>query len=208
MNDIQQRTDEWFEERRGKITASRFQDVIAIGRNGKPLKARDDYMLELVHERTSGLPKQEINSRSLSWGREAEEYAVGAYELDSGFLVQAASFITHPMYDFIGGSPDGLVGKDGLIEVKSPHDEKVHLRTWLHGMPEEHTPQVQGNLMCTGRKWLDFISYDPRAAENLRIYVQRIWRDDAYINDFLLPSLVQFNIEVESLVKQIMEKSA
>lgn len=109
MSDIQQRTDEWFEQRRGKITASRFHDVIALGRSGKPLKARDDYMFELMHERTSGIPKQEINSRSLSWGRDIEEYAVDTYELDSGPLAQEASFITHPIYDFIGGSPDGLV---------------------------------------------------------------------------------------------------
>ena len=208
MTDIQQRTDEWFEERRGKITASRFQDVIAIGRSGKPLKARDDYMFELAHERMSGLPKQEVNSRSLSWGREIEGYAVEAYELETGFLVNEAPFIIHPVYDFLGGSPDGKVGNDGLLEIKSPHDEKVHLRTWLDGMPPEHIPQVQGNLMCTGRKWLDFISYDPRAAERFRLYVQRIERNDDYINNTLLPALVQFNLEVQELIKKLEDKAA
>lgn len=206
MSEIEQRTDDWHEQRRGKITASRFVDVVAVGRNGKPLKARDDYMLELVHERTSGIPKQPIRSRSMTWGTDVEAYACEAYELERGLIVVTTGFVTHPEYDFIGGSADGLVGADGLIEIKSPHDEKVHLRTWLEGMPAHHIPQVQGNLMCTGRKWLDFISYDPRAAESLRLYVQRIERDDEYINEFLLPQLIAFNEEVEALVEKLSSK--
>lgn len=206
MNEIEQRSDEWHEQRRGLITASRFADVIAVGRNGKPLKAREDYMLELLHERTSGQPKQPISSRSLTWGTEVEEFARKAYELETGLLVADAGFIVHPAHPFIGGSPDGLVGSDGLIEIKSPHDEKVHLRTWLCSMPSDHTPQVQGNLMCSERLWLDFISYDPRSGEPYRLYIQRIERDDDYINNTLLPGLLQFEKELQALESELHKK--
>ena len=113
----------------------------------------------------------------------------------------------HPRYDFIGASPDGLVSAVGGIEIKSPHDEAVHINTWLCGMPEEHMPQVQGNMMVTGRAWWDFISYDPRQCERLRLYVQRILRDDHFISE-MLGALLQFEAELQQMVAELERKSA
>jgi predicted phage-related endonuclease len=206
---IEQRSEQWFADRAGRITASRFVDAIAMNkRTGAPTAARDTYMRSIVAEILSGRPRHSVSSQSLSWGTEAERFAIQAYELDRGVFVEESGFIVHPEFDYIGGSPDGLVGNDGLIEIKCPHDEQVHIGTWLDGMPTDHIPQVQGNLMVTGRKWLDFISYDPRQSERFQLYVQRIGRDDEYINSVLLPGLHAFWADVQKMVKVIEEKAA
>jgi putative phage-type endonuclease len=206
---IEQRSQEWFEQRAGRITASRFADAIAMNKKtGKPTAARETYMRTLVAEILSGRPRHSVGSQSMAWGTEAEQFAREAYELETGLVVADAGFTTHYQYDYIGGSPDGLVAADGLIEIKCPHDEQVHIGTWLNGMPDDHIPQVQGNMMVTGREWCDFISYDPRQAEPYRLYVQRIKRDEDYIGHLLLPSLLQFWCETQAMVKSIQEKAA
>lgn len=204
---IEQGTDEWLAERAGRITASRFKDVIGVNKSGKFLKARDDYMMELAFERLSGVPKHSVSSQAMQWGTEAEPIARESYELSTGLFVDETGLIVHPSYGFIGGSPDGLVDDDGIIEIKSPHDEKVHIKTWLEGMPEQHMPQVQGNLMVTGRQWCDFISFDPRQAKSYQLYVQRIERDDEYIHD-LLNSLINFEQELQFMIEKITDRAA
>lgn len=204
-----QGSEEWRGQRSGKLTASRFADVMAFDkRTGtKPLDARTKYMQQIVFERTSGSPVHEIGSKSMNWGTEIEEFAREAYELETGNIVQLAEFVLHPVYDFIGCSADGLVGIDGGIESKSPHNEAVHISTLLEGMPECHIPQVQGCMFVTGRKWWDFISYDPRQCERLRLYVQRVYRDDAYISE-LAAHLIQFNKEANAMIEELMKAVA
>lgn len=206
---IEQRSDEWFQQRAGKITASRFADAIAFNtKTGKPTAARQTYMRTLVAEILSGRPRHSVGSQAMTWGTEAEQFAREAYELETGLVVAEAEFTVHYAHDFIGGSPDGLVGQDGLIEIKSPHDEQVHINTLLNGMPDDHKPQVQGNLMVTGREWLDFISFDPRQAPRYQLYIQRIERDEDYISHELLPGLLAFWSEVQAMVKAIQERAA
>lgn len=206
---IEQQTEAWFEQRSGRITASRFADAIAVNKKtGQPTAARQTYMRTVVAEILSGRPKHSISSQALSWGNEAEKFARDAYETETGLVVAKSGFVMHYEFDFIGGSPDGLVGNDGLIEIKCPHDEQVHIGTILEGMPAEHIPQVQGNLMVTGRAWLDFISYDPRQSEPYRLYIQRIERDDEYIDQTLLPGLLRFWDDVQAMVEQIKRRVA
>jgi predicted phage-related endonuclease len=221
---IEQRTDEWRAERAGKLTASCFGDAIAISdvepgavyksgpRKGQPklpesTAARDTYMRTIAFERTSGIPRHEVGSKSLQWGTDVETFAREAYELETGNIVVQSGFVLHPQYDFIGCSPDGLVGAKGGLEMKCPHDEQVHIKTILYGMPEEHIPQVQGNMLVTGREFWDFVSYDPRQKESLRLYVQRIQRDEAYISK-LLAGLLQFNLEVEQMIAALEKQAA
>jgi predicted phage-related endonuclease len=197
----EQRTEDWRAARAGKLTASRFVDVLGTK------AARAKYMREIVFERAAGIAKHEVSSKSLAWGTDVEPFLIEAYELQTGLIVKRSGFLLHPLYPFIGASPDGLVGTDGGIEGKSPHDEAVHIGTWLDGMPSEHYPQVQGNMAVTGRAWWDFISYDPRQAEPFRLYVQRVPRDDAYIAR-LFGELHQFNEEAEALLAQLRRKAA
>lgn len=205
---IEQRTDDWRAQRAGRITASRFADAIAMNKRKptEPTAARTTYMREVVAEILSGRPKHEISSKSLSWGTEAEELARDAYETETGLIVVKSEFVTHPLYDFIGASPDGLIDDVGGLEMKCPHDEQVHVGTMLYGMPADHVAQVQGNLMVTGRKWWDFASFDPRQAPDYQLYIQRIERDDEYIDNVLLPGLLSFWADAQAMLEQAKQK--
>jgi len=203
-----QRSEAWALARAGKITASCFADVIAVRKDGKPTAARQKLMYQLVFERLAGIPRHEVGSKSMDWGTDLEAHAREAYEIETGNIVVESPFLLHPVHDTIGASPDGLVSTDGGIEMKCPHDEAVHIQTWLEGMPEDHIPQVQGNMLVTGRQYWDFISYDPRQGEKWRLYVQRIPRDDDYINNKLLPGLLQFEAELQAMVETLRRKAA
>jgi len=206
----EQGSPEWLAQRAGKLTASTFGDAIAVAKSGKnkgqSTAARERLMLVKAFERTAGIPKSSIDSYSLRWGKDLEPYAREAYEIETGNVVNQVGLIVHPTYDYIAASPDGLIGADGGYESKCPKDEAVHMGTWMHGMPEEHAPQVQGGMMCTGRAWWDFISYDPRCGEKYQLYIERIYRDDEYINTVLLPGLLQFEIELRALVKRLDQR--
>lgn len=221
---IEQRTDAWREQRAGKITASCFGDATAMTdvepgaayksgpRKGQPkvaesTAARETYMRVVAFERTAGIAKHEIGGKALNWGTDIEAFAREAYELATGNIVTESGFLTHPQYDFIGASPDGLIGSDGGLEMKCPHDEQVHIKTILHGMPDEHIPQVMGNMLVSGRKYWDFVSFDPRQSSDLRLYIQRIYRDDIYITK-LLTGLLQFNAEVDAMIARLKQRMA
>lgn len=211
---IEQRSEEWHRQRAGKVTASRFADAISMKEVGRapnktlaPTDTRSAYMREIVAAILSGEPKAEINSFSLQWGRDAEPYARQAYEIETGFAVIDSEFIAHPVHDFVGCSPDGLVGADGGIEMKCPKDPGIHIRTLAEGMPDEHIGQVQGCMFVTGRQWWDFVSYDPRQDEPYRLYIQRIERDELYIQR-LESGLWKFWQDVQSYLALIKRNVA
>jgi len=203
----EQRTDAWRQERAGNLTASTFYDIIALKRDGNPTAERSRLMRRKAFERMAGIAEHEIGGRALSWGKDLEDAATETYEIETGLIVQRSGYVVHPKYPYIGASPDGLVGALGGIETKCPHDEAVHVQTWLEGMPEIHKPQVQGNMMVTERQWWDFISYDPRQSERFRLYIQRVPRDDDYC-DWLLKQLLQFEVELRTMVKTLEKRAA
>lgn len=212
MSTQQMQGDEaWHAKRSGRITASRFKDVIAWSepdKNGKrkPLGARTSYMLELCFERLANRSKHNVRSKSLDWGHEQEKGSHEAYELMTGNIVSYTDFVVHPKYDWLGCSPDGLIGEDGGIESKNPYNEAVHVRTWLEGMPDEHKAQVQGCMFVTGRKWWDFLSFDSRQDEEVQLFIQHVPRDEAYI-EMLHRELVQFNLELNRMVDEVLDKA-
>jgi hypothetical protein len=181
-----QGSPEWFAERAGRFTGSRFADVLARSKSsGKPLKAYDDLIEQIAAERITLDYEDGVTARALKWGHEVEPFARNAYEMETGLIVQQVGFIVHPQFDFAGASPDGLIGLDGGLEIKCPISKTVHLARIRNGMEEDHMPQVQGAMWVTGRKWWDFISYDPRPKgqyEHLRLFRQRVMRDQAYID--------------------------
>jgi len=193
----------WYQDRSGCATASRFIDIIAVSkRDGGPLKARTDYMWTVATERLYQTPIESITAKSLEWGKELEPFAIQAYEVETGNVIIPSGFVFHPTIEYCGASPDGLIGECGGIEIKCPKDRRVHMQTWRYGMPEDHIPQVQGNIWVNDLEWIDFISYDPRAPERFRLYVQRIHRDEKYILA-LASHVIDFLADVKSLLEQV-----
>lgn len=200
----QQRTGEWFAARSGHVTASRFHDVMAVGKTGKPLKARDDYLMQLVTERITGTATEGFSSYATQWGTDAEPFARAAFEAETGLIVIESAFVRHPTIEFVGCSPDGLIGKESGYESKCPKDSRVHLATIRDGMPEEHKAQVQGCMWVTGRQSWQFVSFDPRMPEHLRLYRETIERNEEYIKR-MEAVIIKFLAEVEAQLQLFQE---
>lgn len=195
MSDFQ-RDEEWYEARRGRATASRFRDVMAKGRGGGESATRAAYKAQLVLERVTGQIAEGFTSAAMQWGIDNEPLAVLAYMDATGRNVDDAAFIQHPTL-MAGASPDGLVGMEGLIEIKCPNSH-THLETLRRGtIPPEYIPQTQGQLWIVGADWLDFVSFDPRFPESSRLFVYRVERDEKYINE-LEAQVARFLEEVEA----------
>lgn len=210
MSEDLQRTDQWHADRCGKFTASRFVDVLARDKKtGKEkLKAWHDCVWQVVTERITGVQDEGVDSYSMRWGREVESFARSAYELETGLLVTESKFINHPTIEFVGCSPDGLVSDIGGLEMKSPKDSKIHLDRFVNGMNEaEFMPQVQGCLWVTGRQWWDWVSYDPRMPEHLRLFKVRIERDEDYIKK-LEDAVLEAEARVQEVILQLNQKAA
>lgn len=174
---IEQGTDLWKQQRLGMVTASRFSDCW-----NPTSKTADRYLADLLAELLTGEPSDDFESKETRHGKAHEDAAIESYERLCGFKTRKTGLIYLPGEPFIAGSPDRLVGDDGLVEVKCPYRSAIHLLTVMRGrMPDEHKAQVQGNLWITGRKWADFVSYDPRVVEECRLFVVRVPRDDVYI---------------------------
>lgn len=201
-----QGSPEWHLARCGHITASRFCDVMAKVKVGEAATRRD-YRWELVTERLSGVPCEGYTNRAMEWGTAHEAEARLAYEAATGNLVDVVGFIPHPRIAMVGGSPDGLIDDDGGQEIKCPYNSVVHVQTLAGGMPPEHRAQVQGNMWVSGRQWWDFVSFDPRMPKKLRLYVQRILRDDAYIT-LLEAEVIRFNGEVSAQLESLLKAAA
>ena len=205
---VQQNTPEWLALRAGKLTASRFADLLAFGkRDGKPLKARTDYIGEVVAEILIGQPREQVRAKPLDWGHDVEAAARAAYEAETGLLVDAGGFVVHGALPFVGCSPDFLVGDDGMGQIKCPYSPVNHVDTIRNGMPEEHVAQVQGELWVTGRQWSDFISFDPRFPPHRRLYVQRV-HADAEFHKQLEAAAVSAWAEVQEILEFINQDKA
>ena len=171
-----QRSDEWHAARRTIITASRFADAIA--KQGS--KRRGLYLNEL-RSAIAGAPSFE-EDETPPWfqhGVEWEDEARGAYEFERDVEVEEVGLVIHPQYEFIGCSPDGLVGKDGGIEIKCSRSIRSFLKAQAKGLPPQYKAQVQGNLWVTEREWWDFVAY--YKGQRSRMAIHRIERDDSFI---------------------------
>lgn len=198
-----QGTHDWLMERVGMVTASRFKDVLAVLKNGKPGAARTNYLTEIVCERLTGQPTEHFVNSAMKWGTEHEAAARNAYEVKSGNHVSLMGFMKHSTL-MAGCSPDGIIELDGGLEIKCP-TSATHLETLTNGMDESHLGQVQGAMWITGLPWWDFVSFDPRFPPSLQLYVTRVWRDEAYIAA-LEKAVVEFIGEVDETVSKLLAR--
>ena len=200
IRDIEQGTDEWKELRLGKVTASRLSDVLSKGRGNAPSKTRAAYMLQLAAERLTGEPEDSFSNKYMEWGNECEPQARAMYEFDSGNDVEEVAFVIHS--DDFGVSPDGLVGDDGLLEIKCPKTT-TQIERYLKGeFPAAYKAQVQGQLLATGRKWCDFVSFDPRISGDAQYFCVRVERDENYIAELEL-KINEFTTELNKMMEQL-----
>ena len=177
---MEQRSEEWFAARLGKVTASKVGDVIAKTKTGYSA-SRENYMAQLICERMTGQKADSFTNAAMEWGTATEPLARAAYEAFKDVLVDEVGIIEHPFLPMCAASPDGLIDIDGMLEIKCPNTA-THFDTLLTGkMPNKYMPQVQWQMACANRLWVDFVSFDPRAPEGLQLFVTRIERDDKYI---------------------------
>ena len=200
---IEQRSDAWFQARIGKMTASKVADVIAKTKSGYSA-TRDNYMAQLICERLTGDRAEGFTNAAIQHGIDTEAYARAAYEALHDVLVDEVGFVSHPTIEMAGASPDGLVGDDGLIEIKCPNTS-THIDTLLsESVPTKYFTQMQFQLACTGRKWCDFVSFDNRLPPELQLFVKRVPRDDVYIR-LIEAEIIQFLAELDDKINKLMK---
>jgi len=178
--EIQQGSPEWFAIRCGKVTASRMSDLMAKARTpGEGVRA--NYMAQIMLERMTGVPGKTYSNATMEEGSQWEPKARAAYTFMTGFEVTQAAFVDHPDIPLTGCSPDGLVGKDGVLEIKCPFPN-THFTTLVTGeVPDKYMKQMQWALACTGRAWCDYVSYNDDMPEAMRLFIKRVPRSDTMI---------------------------
>jgi putative phage-type endonuclease len=195
-----QSTDQWKQDRCGVVTASRFSDVLAKIRTGEAA-ARYNYKAEIIAERLTGIPSEGFTTSAMQWGIDHEDQARAIYEAINDVKVDQTGMIKHSEIE-AGASPDGLVGDEGLIEIKCPNTA-THIQFLLsRNVPKNYYAQMQGQMWITGRQWCDFVSYDPRLNDRLAFTVQHILRDDKFIEE-LEREVRLFIQEVEQMILEL-----
>lgn len=201
---MEQRTDEWFQARLGKVTASMLGAVTAKIKTGESA-TRKSYKIQLITERLTGKKTDTYINAAMQHGIDTEDEAKLSYIMAHG-EVEEAPFVDHPIIPMTGASPDGYVGEDGLIEIKCPQ-ANTHTETLLTGkFKKNYLYQMQWQMACTGRKWCDFVSYNGSFPEHLQMYVQRVERDDKLIKE-LEDEVIEFLNEVGELMEKMNDST-
>lgn len=194
-----QGSPEWLAERAGKVTASMISAVLM-----KPETAGyRDYQAQLVAEILTGKPQgSDFTNAAMQFGTETEPLARSAYEAETGFSVDEVGLCQHPSIERSGASPDGLVGKDGLVEIKCPK-VATHLAYLIaEVVPAAYKNQMMWQMACTGKDWCDFVSFRPDLPEHLQLFIIRFKRDPARILE-LETAVIAFLDGVDKMLSQL-----
>lgn len=179
--EIKQGTEAWLKARLGCGTASRANDMCAADTTA----AYQNYLWQLVAERETGQAEETYTNADMTRGSEIEPVARAAYEAHTKEFVTTTGFWLHPTIPYFGASPDGLVGTEGLIEIKCPRTS-THLRYRHDGKPPtQYKRQMMCQLICTGRKWVDFVSFDNRVRDSKQLFVVRFEPKQAEMDEMM-----------------------
>lgn len=202
--DIQQGSDEWFLQKLGKISGSKITLLLSEGRAGKESLTRKKYKNELIRERITGKRIETFKTPLMRRGIELEPLARVLYEVRNNVMVDQVSFIDHPTIAMAGCSPDGLIGHDGLLEIKcpSPENHLGHILEDGKDLIDTYYDQVQWQICVTQRDWCDLVSFDPEMPDHLRLFSKRIYRDTDWIAK-AEAAVIAVNAEIETIIKQL-----
>ena len=203
---MEQRSEEWFLARKGKVTASKIADVMAKGKGGAPSLTRQKYLDQLVTERLTRDIAEGYTNDAIQRGIEMEATARAAYCFQTGNHVEEVGFIDHPTIPMCGASPDGLIGEDGAWEAKCPNS-LTHIDYILKGdAPAKYKPQMAFQMAVTGRKWVDFTSFDDRLTDSSKhLFIVRYKREQEYIDE-IEEAVTKFLLEVDAKVQEFLNK--
>lgn len=197
----EQGSQEWLQERLGHVTASRLADVLATVKTGEAASRRN-YRAELVAQRLTGTVEAGYTNAAMQWGADNEPIARSEYEVRKEVFVDQVGFIKHPTILWAGASPDGLVGLDGLIEIKCPNTA-THIDTLLsQTIPSQYEKQMLWQIACTGRAWCDFVSFDPRLPPDLSFFCKRFNPSMEQIKE-AEQAVITFLAEVEETLSKL-----
>ncbi len=197
---MEQRTEEWFAARCGKVTASRVADIIAKTKTGASA-SRENYLAQLVCERLTGKPAESYSNAAMSWGTDTEPFARAAYEARMDILVTEVGFVDHPLITMSGAYPD-VLASEGMVEIKCPNTA-THIETLLtKTVPAKYITQMMWQMACADRPWCDFVSFDPRLPEKHQLFIKRINYDPEMVN-LLENSFIQFLGDVDLKIQQL-----
>lgn len=196
IDDVPQGSAEWHQMRCGLPTASCFSDILAKGRGGGESATRRKYLLTLVGERLTGEVAESYANAHMERGKVMESEARDLYAFRTGADLRQVAFVRNEQVN-AGASPDSLIGDDGLLEIKTRLPALQLDLLLTGGLPPEHKAQVQGQLLITGRQWVEYVSYWPK----LPMHVVRVERDEEYIAA-LRANIKVFNDEVAELVER------
>jgi putative phage-type endonuclease len=205
MNE-EQGTESWFSDRLGKVTASRLADVLAKTKTGYSA-SRTNYITQLVLERITNTRAESYSNAAMQWGTEQEPFARAAYEAHTGQMVEEVGFIPHPDIEAAGASPDGLVGDDGMVEIKCPSSSTV-LEVWLsysqgsNPVDAKYYAQMQWQMRCADRAWCDYVVFDPRMPAKAQLFIFRVERNPDWLKiaeDEVLKFLAEVDAKVVAL---------
>ena len=196
--DLIQGTQEWRNARAGSLGSSSLHEVVARTKTGWSA-SRANRMSTLIVERLTGIPQETYVNAAMQDGIEREPEARAAYAFRTDADVVEVGIALHPSIKGTHASPDGLVGTDGLVEIKCPQ-QSAHLALLLgEAIPSKYLIQMQWQLRCCDRAWADFVSYNPSFPENMRLFIQRIKRDDGHISE-LESAVRQFIAEIDEKI--------
>lgn len=207
FHDHPQGSEAWLEARRGVITASRFKDARDKLKGGGSSKACLGYAFDIARERVGGKAPQKFQNAAMRTGTEQESFARLAYESRTGELVEETGFFTTDDRLF-GVSVDGLVGDDGIIEIKTMVSSDTLFTAVVKGDTSEYIDQCNGAMWLLGRLWVDLILWAPDLEPiGKHLTIKRIARDDDVIN-LLEADLLQFAALVSDLESQLRKQAA
>lgn len=199
----EQGSPEWLAERAGRVTASALSNVMMA----KTTAGYQNYLAQLICERLTGQPVETFKSAAMEYGTETEPQARAFYELETGLTVTECGFVPHPSLEWSGASPDGLIGDDGLVEIKCPQPAK-HIKNLMGGtIDKAYSLQMAWQMECTGREWCDFVSFNPSFPDHLQLQITRVERDAELVEE-IKAAVTAFLADLDGKLRALQARAA